>query len=211
MGPVLPVRSLIRNYILLSVQRRRNGCPLTEDDDGSIKVLAAYNLLKRESLRLRTLLALAKRRKKAGVMREFDTDAHFEFMRMTPEGFDWLLERIEPVISKSSLRRDPISAGERLAITLSEVFWRRNSAEFESIWDFPMSVGAIDGKHCFVQKFPIMGSECYNCKFGNSLILLAISDAKYKFIMVDAGFRGRESDGGVFARSEFGQLFLNCQ
>ncbi|KAK3929854.1 LOW QUALITY PROTEIN: putative ubiquitin carboxyl-terminal hydrolase MINDY-4 [Frankliniella fusca] len=60
-------------------------------------------------------------------------------------------------------------------------------------------------------KFPMMGPECYKCKFGNSLILLAISDAKYKFIIVDAGSRGRESDGGVFARSEFGQLSLNCQ
>ena len=35
--------------------------------------------------------------------------------------------------------------------TISEEFWRRKSAEFESMWQFPMCVGAMDGKHCFVQ------------------------------------------------------------
>lgn len=59
------------------------------------------------------------------------------------------------------------------------------------------------------QKFPMRGSELYNYKHNNSLILFAVSDAKYKFIIVDAGARGRESDGGVFERSEFGQLFNN--
>ncbi|KAE8737667.1 hypothetical protein FOCC_FOCC016865 [Frankliniella occidentalis] len=273
-----PVRSLIRNYMLFALQRSSAGCPVSREDEGVLKTLAAYNFLKRESLRLRTLVVLAKRRMKrrwwvrpifadrkmAGawfslipVMKEFDAEVYFNFLRMTPDSFDWLLELIGPVISKSCDRREVISAGERLAITLRymasgdsqvslsylfrvadctisqivtettaaiwyglkgfvfepicEDFWRRKSAKFESMWNFPMCVGAIDGKHCFVQKFPMMGSECYNYKYGNSLILLAISDAKYKFIIVDVGARGRESDGGVFARSEFGQLFLNDQ
>lgn len=55
------------------------------------------------------------------------------------------------------------------------------------------------------------GSEHYNYKHGHSVILFAVSDAKYKFIVVDVGARGRESDGGVFDRSEFGQLFHNHQ
>lgn len=57
------------------------------------------------------------------------------------------------------------------------------------------------------QQFPMRGSECYNYRFGHSLILFAVADAKYKFIVVDVGSRGRESDGGVFDRSEFGELF----
>ncbi|XP_034234424.1 putative nuclease HARBI1 [Thrips palmi] len=186
------------------------------------------------------------------VLREFDKDEYFKFMRMTPEAFDWLLERVSPLIVKRS-NRPAICPGQRLAVTLrflasgdsmaslsylfrisdqaisdiilettaaiwyaikDEVFepltedlWRKKSAEFESMWQFPNCVGAVDGKHCFVQKFPMRGSEHFNYKFGHSVILLAVSDAKYKFTIVDVGARGRESDGGVFARSEFGRLF----
>lgn len=60
-----------------------------------------------------------------------------------------------------------------------------------------------------LHKFPMRGSELYNYKHTNSLILFAVSDAKYKFIVVDVGARGRESDGGVFERSAFGRLFNN--
>ena len=51
------------------------------------------------------------------VMREFDQEEYFKFLRMTPESFDWLLEKVRPIITKRS-KREPISAGERLAVTL---------------------------------------------------------------------------------------------
>ncbi|KAK3917403.1 Putative nuclease [Frankliniella fusca] len=273
-----PIRRMLRYFILLCLQREIDRDPLPESVRRSVKRLSVFNLLRRERLRLRTLAYLAKQkkdrrwwvrpifldRKLAGawfslipVMREFDHDAHFNFLRMTPAGFDWLLQKVSPFLTKSSIRREPISAGERLAITLrylasgnsqvslsylfrisdsaiskivfettaviwfvlkdivfeplSEEFWKRKAAEFEAMWNFPMCVGALDGKHCFVQKFPMRGSECYNYKFGHSLILFAVCDAKYKFIVVDAGARGRESDGGVFERSEFGRLFSSRQ
>lgn len=53
------------------------------------------------------------------------------------------------------------------------------------------------------------GSEHYNYKFGNSVILFAVADAKYKFIVVDVGARGRESDGGIFDRSDFGRMLFD--
>lgn len=40
-------------------------------------------------------------------------------------------------------------------------------------------------------------------------VLMAISDAKYKFIHVDIGSPGRYSDGGIFKSSVFGQFVAN--
>lgn len=37
--------------------------------------------------------------------------------------------------------------------------------------------------------------------------MLAVSDANYCFTLVDIGAEGRQSDGGIFANSKFGQRF----
>lgn len=49
------------------------------------------------------------------------------------------------------------------------------------------------------------GSTFYNYKGSFSTILLALVDSNYCFTYIDVGAAGRESDGGVFARSSLTQ------
>jgi hypothetical protein len=45
----------------------------------------------------------------------------------------------------------------------TEEDWLQKAAEFEAKWQYPMAVGAIDGKHIRVQAFANSGSNffCY--------------------------------------------------
>ncbi|KAG8226566.1 hypothetical protein J437_LFUL004738 [Ladona fulva] len=62
--------------------------------------------------------------------------------------------------------------------------WEDVALKFGSIWNFPMCLGAIDGKHIAFRS--------------HSIVLLAVADALCRFIYDDVGVNGRVSDGGVF-------------
>ena len=48
-----------------------------------------------------------------------DRESYFKYMRMSPERFEHLLSLIEPIVTKQTTNlREPISAGERLSVTL---------------------------------------------------------------------------------------------
>lgn len=51
-------------------------------------------------------------------MRLNPDNCHYNFFRMNMEGFNELLDLLEPHITKSDLGREPISAQTRLAVTL---------------------------------------------------------------------------------------------
>ena len=63
----------------------------------------------------------------------------------------------------------------------------------------PNCIGALDGKHARIQCPYMSGSQFHIYKSYFSLILLAACGLNYKFIYVEVGAYGSESDGCIFA------------
>ena len=69
----------------------------------------------------------------------------------------------------------------------TEETWRNVAKRDEQIWNFPHCIGSLDGKHIQMQAPPNSGSLYFNYKGTFSLVLLALVDADYKFLVVDIG------------------------
>jgi len=77
------------------------------------------------------------------------------------------------------------------------------------MWNFPFCLGALDGEHIAFRPRKSDGSYYYNYKGFNSIVLLALVDAEYNFIYVNAGCNGRVSDGGVYNNSGLSTAIQN--
>jgi len=60
--------------------------------------------------------------------------------------------------------------------------WKTVAEGFWTQWNFPNCLGALDGKHVRMRPPPDSGSLCYNYKHFNSVILMALVDACYRFL-----------------------------
>lgn len=86
--------------------------------------------------------------------------------------------------------------------------WLEVAEKFNTLWNFPNCLGAIDGKHIRIQCPHNSGSSYFNYKSFHSIVMQAVVDAEGKFIFVDIGDYGRNSDAGIFQHSDFGKLLL---
>lgn len=87
--------------------------------------------------------------------------------------------------------------------------WKKIAFEFEHRWNFPNALGALDGKHVMMFAPSHSGSSYFNYKKSHSIVLMAICDAQYKFLIVDIGDSGRQSDGSVYNNSFLGYAIEN--
>ncbi|KAI8432610.1 hypothetical protein MSG28_013596 [Choristoneura fumiferana] len=81
--------------------------------------------------------------------------------------------------------------------------WLNISEGFYNRTNFPNCLGAVDGKHIRLEKPNGAGSEFYNYKQYNSIVLMAVVDSNYTFTMIDVGAYGSGSDSTIFKRTNF--------
>ena len=81
----------------------------------------------------------------------------------------------------------------------------KSARDYEHVWNFPNCVASIDGKHVRIKCPKLSGSRYLNYKGFFSVILQGLVDARYKFLSVDVGAFGRQSDSGVFSQSNLYQ------
>lgn len=93
----------------------------------------------------------------------------------------------------------------RVMPTPDEEKWINIADDFYTRYNFPLCLGAIDGKHIRIKKPNKSGSLYYNYKGFFSIILLAVTDSEGKFVVVDVGSCGSNNDGGIFHKSVFGR------
>ncbi|EZA49061.1 hypothetical protein X777_12664, partial [Ooceraea biroi] len=103
---------------------------------------------------------------------------------------------VGPHLEKKVNIREPIASHTRLQICLRYLAnaWIKVATDFESIWNFPHCLGAIDGKYIAIEAPLHSGLVYYNYKKFHSFNLTEIADAHYRFILIDVGSEGRRSD-----------------
>ena len=77
---------------------------------------------------------------------------------------------------------------------------------FATRWNFEHALGALDGKHVAIKCPKKSGSIYYNYKGFYSIVLMALVDADYNFIWVDAGSNGSASDAQIWNSCELRDL-----
>jgi hypothetical protein len=119
--------------------------------------------------------------------------------------------RVSPA-SVSNIIRETMRAiidafGKETLSKPTEDKWRKAEKVFRHRWNFPMCVGAIDGKHVRIRAPKRSGSLFYNYKNFFSVVLLAVVGPDYEFMLTDHGAYGSTSDSAIFGNSAMGKGF----
>ena len=91
----------------------------------------------------------------------------------------------------------------------SEQEWLEISKMFETRWNYPHALGAMDGKYVTTRKSSNAGSYYCNYKQTHSIMLLAIAGPEYECLYANVRSNDRVNDSGVSNESSLLQAIQN--
>ena len=77
------------------------------------------------------------------------------------------------------------------------------------MWHYHNTIGAMDGKHVAIKKPAKSGSAFWNYKKFNSIILMGLVNAQYKFLWIDIGANGSCGDSTIWNDSDLKSAIRN--
>lgn len=83
------------------------------------------------------------------------------------------------------------------------------ATEFMDKWGFPNCCGCVDGKHVRIKCPPNSSSKFYNYKSLFSIVLQGLADANSRFLSIDVGAYGRQSESGILTNSSLYEKLQN--
>ncbi|XP_064080597.1 uncharacterized protein LOC135197460 [Macrobrachium nipponense] len=185
-----------------------------------------------------------------------DRKGHKNFLRIYPELFEEMVERLTPILKKKDTKMwlaqevelswrslsatwqvgTAIQASKTASVSKSSICrfvplvcqaiidtykpevmkcpktpeeWNDVAKRFASKWNYFNCVGALDGKHVAIKKPKGGGSLYFSYKKFHSIVLMALSDAKYRFLFVDVGAEGVAGDGETWQKCNLARAITN--
>ena len=97
-------------------------------------------------------------------------------------------------------------ADEQLDCPTTTEGWLAVAEKFAVKWNFYNCLGALDGKHVAIKQPPKSGTLYHNYKKFFSIVLMALVDADYRFLWIDVGTPGSNSDAQIWNDCELQDL-----
>ncbi|CAJ0600619.1 unnamed protein product [Cylicocyclus nassatus] len=93
---------------------------------------------------------------------------------------------------------------------LTRQYLEKAAAKTEELYDYPRAVGFLDGRHVAIKKPNGCADDYLNYKNLQSIVLLAICDAEYRFLLFDVGIPGSRGDTSAFKNSSIYTFLSEC-
>ncbi|PFX12150.1 hypothetical protein AWC38_SpisGene23938 [Stylophora pistillata] len=119
-------------------------------------------------------------------------------MEETHHSLEYSFRISRQTISLNRVRNKPCPVQEYLKVPNTESEWDAGAEKFEARWHFPNGTGAVDRKRVIVQQPSNSGSDYYDYKGNNSIVLPAVFGPDYQCLWASAGTNGRSPDSAIW-------------